>query len=209
MNTLLMPSSLLSLSPLPCLSSKPATGRKQLLHPLCCLIMKEDSLQSSLPPLSLSSVYMSAHCWHVSRPEAISVWMQCLSQRQPTVSVSGLSVLQPFPSPRLQFVLQVCFSMSNNSNSTSGLASFPCTICWIRQNTTLVILAVWKHQCVRQLQFLQLGQIHERHFGQNVARVCRYRLTVSRNCISLMQVTTHRETKSDQTLWNVIVGLQH
>lgn len=64
--------------------------------------------------------HLSAHSWHVSRPEAILVWMQRLSQCLATVSVSvGSTTLLP-----LSLNLG-CSSASTTATTLLGSLHFP------------------------------------------------------------------------------------
>lgn len=157
MNTLLMPSSLLSHCLLSVCPQSQPREETCCFNLVCALIMKEDASTSSPLPLSFPSVYMSAGHWHVSSTESLSVWLQHLSQCQQTVCVS----VCPTTSLHLTFNLW-CRSASvcNYSNNPAGLTSLLSTRYCIRQNTALVIFGVWKHQHLIQCSMFNVGHFN-------------------------------------------------
>lgn len=71
----------------------------------------------------------------------------CVNAAPYSVSTNCVCVSHLLPLPSPQFVMQVCFSVSNNSNNPAGLSSLPSTSEFIN----LIYLAVGKPQNVREL----------------------------------------------------------
>lgn len=71
----------------------------------------------------------------------------CVNAAPYSVSTICVCVSHLLPLPSLQFVMQVCFSVSNNSNNPAGLYPLPSTY----KCRNLMYLAVGKPQNLREL----------------------------------------------------------